>query len=354
MKSRTGRTWAFIVVLLVACAAARAQTTKGGRPSGVVADDEKKVPGGASLLGWRADTAGLSAGIGFSSNERPGPFRDAQPFCDSFQVFPKGGRWGMLLALVGESAAAGTEDDSKSAPAPDTTAPEQEKKTAASLEGVVTGTVGDAVSQAVVTIKDSGGKSRTAVTGADGRFLMRRVEAETPPNVNETLEGIVTDATGTPVAGAAVTVRDSEGRTITLVTNSEGKFRTRGVEQAYKPNAVGRGYKPNAFVGVTKPSAPIVNSSRVGFWAIQGLMLGSIIASVETTHNCLQAGSCTAIPSAFQSRTAMYNIELPVAAGVSFLSYVMKNRGSHWWYLPPAIVIGADTLLTVHSARASR
>src|SRR5271157_3724161 len=82
------------------------------------------------------------------------------------------------------------------------------------------------------------------------------------------------------------------------------------------------------------PNAP---STKVGFWFLQGLMFGSAVAAAETTHNCIQAGSCTAIPPQFRTRTAMYNAGLPVAAGVAILSYEMKKHGNHWWFVPSTL-----------------
>jgi hypothetical protein len=95
-------------------------------------------------------------------------------------------------------------------------------------------------------------------------------------------------------------------------------------------------------------------NSRTTFWLLQGLMFGSGVAAVETTHNCINAGSCTAIPVQLQSRAAMYSIGIPAAIGVSVLSYEMKKHGNRRWFLPPALVIGADTTLAIHSGRASQ
>jgi hypothetical protein len=94
-------------------------------------------------------------------------------------------------------------------------------------------------------------------------------------------------------------------------------------------------------------------ASQIEFWSLQGIMLGTTIAAINTTHNCLQAGSCTAIPDFLQSRTALYNVGLPMAAGCAILSYEMKKHGSRWWFLPSAVATGAAGLLTVHSVNAS-
>jgi hypothetical protein len=94
--------------------------------------------------------------------------------------------------------------------------------------------------------------------------------------------------------------------------------------------------------------------SRVAFWTLQGLMFASLVAAVETTQRCLNAGSCTAIPVPFQSRTALYNLGVPVSVGIAVISYEMKKHGNHWWYVPPVITIAADCLLAIHGVRASQ
>jgi hypothetical protein len=94
--------------------------------------------------------------------------------------------------------------------------------------------------------------------------------------------------------------------------------------------------------------------STVSFWSLQALMFGSAVAAAETTHNCIQSGSCTAIPTQFRTRSAMYNVGLPMCAGIAILSYEMKKHGNRWWFLPSSLVIAADGLLTLHSARASQ
>jgi hypothetical protein len=95
-------------------------------------------------------------------------------------------------------------------------------------------------------------------------------------------------------------------------------------------------------------------TSRIGYWALQGVMFATVAIAVQETHRCLAAGSCTAIPTPFQSRPAMFSVGVPVAVGVSILSYEMKKHGNRWWFLPPAIVSGAATALIIHSVQASQ
>ena len=95
-------------------------------------------------------------------------------------------------------------------------------------------------------------------------------------------------------------------------------------------------------------------NSNLTYWALQGLMFASVVATVETTHNCMDAGSCTGVPDPLKSRTAMYSLGVPVAVGLSILGYELKKHGNRFWYLPSVLVIGGDTVLTVHSVRASQ
>ena len=93
--------------------------------------------------------------------------------------------------------------------------------------------------------------------------------------------------------------------------------------------------------------------SQIEFWAVQGVMFGMSITAIETTHTCLKAGSCTAIPDALQSRGAQYMLGVPVAAGVAILSYEIKKHKKRWWFVPSAMLAGAAGVLTYHSIGAS-
>jgi len=93
--------------------------------------------------------------------------------------------------------------------------------------------------------------------------------------------------------------------------------------------------------------------SRIMFWSLQALMFGSTIAAIETTQNCIQAGACTAVPTQFRARSAMYNAGIPLAAGFAILSYEMKKHRSRWWFVPPAMIIAAEGIVTAHAVRYS-
>jgi hypothetical protein len=96
-----------------------------------------------------------------------------------------------------------------------------------------------------------------------------------------------------------------------------------------------------------------IQGSRIMSWSLQALMFGSTIAAIETTQNCIQAGACTAVPTQFRARSAMYNTGIPLSAGLAILSYEMKKHRSRWWFVPPAMIIAADGIVTSHSVRYS-
>jgi hypothetical protein len=241
------------------------------------------------------------------------------------------------------------------------------EKIRGSLEGTVTNDSGGGVSGVVVSINAPAGNSQTMVTDAEGRFriagLKRNRETTAVHNEsnplpggkstatgsgeekNVSLRGTVTEVSGTAVLGVIVTVQTTEGNSRTAITDTDGSFRIAGLkwDKTLDVFTLPRG---SGLAGD--------NSSQIKFWSLQGLMFATAVAAAETTQNCIQSGSCTAIPSAFHSRAAMYGVGLPAAAGIALLSYEMKKHHNRWWYLPPTLVIAADGVLTFHSARASQ
>ncbi len=231
MKSQNGRVWIFMT-LLATCTAARAQSTRGEAPFGVVAGDVKTLEERVSLLpaddlgkgpDWLWSGARLSSSLSFGSGQQFGSIGKGPPSPNFSSAFDRKGTQELLPTLA-HGSSSGVQGESPAAPA--------------------------------------GGK----------------------------------------------------------------KIQTRSTEI----------------------------SPGVRYWAVQGLMFASVVVAVETTHNCLNAGSCTAIPIPFQSRGAMYSLGIPVAVGFSVLSSELKKHGKPWWFLPPAIIIGADAVLAIHSARASQ
>lgn len=268
---------------------------------------------------------------------------------------------------AGALESSGVQGEARARPGGDPTIAEAPVRSGGSVEGSVTNYSGAAVPGVVVSVRDLAGNSRTAVTDMQGKFRIAGLRGDKdataihneskavlgddstakglPAKNKVSMDGIVTAASGGPLLGVFVTVKNSQGGSKTVATDTEGKFRMEGLNWDNELNVL-----------TVPPRAkwPDDASSQVKFWSLQGLMWGSVVAALQTTHKCIQAGSCTAIPVPFQSRTAMYNVGLPVAAGIGILSYEMKKHGNRWWSVPPLIVTAASGLLTFHSARASQ
>jgi hypothetical protein len=59
------------------------------------------------------------------------------------------------------------------------------------------------------------------------------------------------------------------------------------------------------------------------------------------------------VPDAFHRRLAMAGVGMPVVAGVSYLTYRLKEKNFRWWYLPAALVTSGNIIVSVHAARYS-
>jgi hypothetical protein len=85
---------------------------------------------------------------------------------------------------------------------------------------------------------------------------------------------------------------------------------------------------------------------------LTGGMFGASIANAELTIRCLEVhASCNDVPSSLNSRLALYGIGIPADIGVAYLSYYMKKKHSHIWYVPSAVVTGANIFLGVRAYR---
>jgi hypothetical protein len=300
------------------------------------------------LLALGVEAQGQSAGLGSSAglSSTPGS-GDAL----LFHATPRGQRLSPLLDFRPRSPQEGS-----ATTASDEAAANSPGMGKVVLEGEVKNPSGGALPGAVVTLKAPSGRSRAGLTDSDGKFRISKRPGAAPGESRaadddrdardlwkKKIEGKVTGASGDSLAGVLVSVDLSQSRSKTAVTDARGNFRINEI----KWNDVQTG-------SLGRRRAETGKTASASFWALQGLMFGSAIGAVESTHNCIQSGSCTAVPSMFRTRAAMYNAGLPVTAGIAILSYEMKKHGNRWWLLPPAIVTGADGLLTFHSARASR
>jgi hypothetical protein len=74
-----------------------------------------------------------------------------------------------------------------------------------------------------------------------------------------------------------------------------------------------------------------------------GGMFAASVANGELTLHCLnQHASCNDVPSSLKSRAAIYGIGIPAELGVAYLTYCLKRKHNHMWYLPAVAVTGAN------------
>jgi hypothetical protein len=85
---------------------------------------------------------------------------------------------------------------------------------------------------------------------------------------------------------------------------------------------------------------------------VTGGMIGSSILNTEFTMSCFaKHPSCNDIPSFFHRRLVLYGIGLPADLGVAYLTYYMKKKHNHLWFVPAAVVTGANVVLGVRAYR---
>jgi hypothetical protein len=109
------------------------------------------------------------------------------------------------------------------------------------------------------------------------------------------------------------------------------------------------GAPPAAIGGPLSPDRSVADRN---YWLVTGGMFGASVANVELTVRCLQAQtSCNDVPASLKSRAALYGIAIPADFGVAYLSYYMKKKHSRIWYVPAALVTGANMFLAVRAYR---
>src|SRR5271154_5901836 len=94
------------------------------------------------------------------------------------------------------------------------------------------------------------------------------------------------------------------------------------------------GAPPAAMGGPLTPDRTVADRN---YLLLTGGMFGASVANAELTIRCLQVhASCNDVPSSLNSRVALYGIGIPADFGVAYLSYYMKKKHSHIWYVPSA------------------
>jgi len=83
-------------------------------------------------------------------------------------------------------------------------------------------------------------------------------------------------------------------------------------------------------------------------------MFGASVFDAELTQRCQQEKTCSYVPPSLRSRAAMYGIGLPADFAVAYLTYHMKAKHNHLWYVPSALVTGANVYVGIHAYRRLR
>lgn len=103
------------------------------------------------------------------------------------------------------------------------------------------------------------------------------------------------------------------------------------------------------------PLAPDRSVADRNYLLLTGGMVGASVFNAEMTLHCLKEHpDCNDVPASFHSRTALYGIGIPADLGVAYLTYYMKKRHNSIWYVPAAIVTGANLFLGVRAYRWSQ
>ena len=128
--------------------------------------------------------------------------------------------------------------------------------------------------------------------------------------------------------------------------------------------------KPDASAADPAPS-PVVKSSHgappaaVGgpLWVdrsvadrnyllVTGGMFTASVINTELTLRCLNKHpSCNDVPTSFRSRADLYGVGIPAELGIAYLTYCMKRKHNHLWYVPSAVVTGANLFLAMQAYR---
>lgn len=123
---------------------------------------------------------------------------------------------------------------------------------------------------------------------------------------------------------------------------------------ATKPDASSGGAAPSPAIKKPESQGAPVAAQGGPMWVDRGVadrnyllltggMVGASIANAELTLYCLNRhASCNDIPPSLHSRAAIYGIGIPADLGIAYLTYCLKRKHNHMWYVPAAAVTGAN------------
>jgi hypothetical protein len=79
------------------------------------------------------------------------------------------------------------------------------------------------------------------------------------------------------------------------------------------------------------------------YLALTGSMFSASVVNAELTMHCLDRhASCNDVPNSLSRRRALYGIGIPADLGVAYLTYYLKRKHNHMWYIPAAGVTAAN------------
>lgn len=94
------------------------------------------------------------------------------------------------------------------------------------------------------------------------------------------------------------------------------------------------------------------NVADRNYLLLTGAMFGATVANTELTLRCLNHHpSCNDVPSSFRSRLDLYAVGIPANLGIDYLTYHLKRKHYHLWFVPAAAVTGANLFLAVRAYR---
>jgi hypothetical protein len=103
------------------------------------------------------------------------------------------------------------------------------------------------------------------------------------------------------------------------------------------------------------PLAPDRSVADRNYLLVTGGMFGASVFNAEVTLHCLKEHTdCNDVPSSLHSRAALYGIGIPADLGIAYLTYYMKKRHGSMWYVPAAVVTGANLFFGVRAYRWSQ
>lgn len=83
------------------------------------------------------------------------------------------------------------------------------------------------------------------------------------------------------------------------------------------------------------------------------LLIGSLAAStstdIELTMRCEWAHSCAYVPVSLRRRRILYGIAIPSGLAVTYFTYKLKKHRISGWWIPAAVLTGANTYIALHA-----